>query len=782
MIKRLVKAKKDKQGAILIVVVLILALAMIFISSALILTQATRNRLYDTAMSSQARLTCTSAFEAFYQALEMQEFTDKQLEALLNDIPIGTGPNGAHTDNNQKIRMVMDGVPGMSSTDNTNSTYLDVYYPTGHQDAKDLVICEITTTIGDEVENMRVSLVPKTETDPQPPSGGFVFPVDSGHGVASTQLRFTMGLGMVDPVLEKEKEEAGEPILDNIVMIRGTSNDTTSSAVFYSDVVFASNGSTPTAANFGADSNEYKGNIVLLQNSFFDPDGSVIGKIDGDIYSVGSGNGDSNTQGTFKNTRANGWNNIHSDNVVFIGRLVQNCTGEWSELDQNFARQAITGKNLYFMKSDGTILTSVTNVNPSYTAGDNDKRGANWTSYSSGTSLSTDLTNHVNKYKSLNSSLEALPESAHVRFKNMNGDVKVISSGETLLNDEYEKIFDSNGNVISSVYHPAGEVADHDMQVLKYPLRYYGTDDETFNETDTTHTIDWSQINSKCTTGGFYWNCPAGTYRFTPGTSSTSKNTSSPRVICIDGSSDTEYRFYFSEGDYFINDIVFAVYNANPNRPVIFVLEPGANMYFGCSASSPTGGDAQFRRNDCLAGCGFISVQRDGCTTAATIANYVKDTDRCHTVDDGGEEIEYKDPDTNINPFTTAQSFNSNNPEYLTFSKYYDGRNRPCIYIYGVGGSDGTNTFCVSDSTTIEAYVGMYGGSSFRKTVSNSNSSEYKILIYGRIEADYFAGGNNSDGAMQMPYCPAPGGGAATPERYVEAKTKYQVANIVYYY
>ena len=83
MIKRLVKSKKSKKGAILVIVVLILALAMIFIASAMMLTQATRRRLYSTAYQSQARLTVTAASEVFLEALKMQEITDNDLEAIM---------------------------------------------------------------------------------------------------------------------------------------------------------------------------------------------------------------------------------------------------------------------------------------------------------------------------------------------------------------------------------------------------------------------------------------------------------------------------------------------------------------------------------------------------------------------------------------------------------------------------------------------------------------------------------------------------------------------------
>ena len=87
MIKRLAKSKKSKKGAILVIVVLILALAMIFIASAMMLTQATRRRLYSTTMQSQARLTVTAASEVFLEALKTQEITDVQIEVYKDDTP-----------------------------------------------------------------------------------------------------------------------------------------------------------------------------------------------------------------------------------------------------------------------------------------------------------------------------------------------------------------------------------------------------------------------------------------------------------------------------------------------------------------------------------------------------------------------------------------------------------------------------------------------------------------------------------------------------------------------
>ena len=121
MIKRLAKSKKSKKGAILVIVVLILALAMIFIASAMMLTQATRRRLYSTTMQSQARLTVTAASEVFLEALKTQEITDVMIEDILKKKSTPAASDAG------KIRMVVDGVPGMSETDNTNCTYVDIY-------------------------------------------------------------------------------------------------------------------------------------------------------------------------------------------------------------------------------------------------------------------------------------------------------------------------------------------------------------------------------------------------------------------------------------------------------------------------------------------------------------------------------------------------------------------------------------------------------------------------------------------------------------------------------
>ncbi|MBQ1740003.1 MAG: hypothetical protein II108_07180, partial [Clostridiales bacterium] len=82
MVKRFNKKQGSKQGIILLTVVFILAMAIIFISACMLMTRATRDRMYWKAEQSQARLTVTSAAEAFYQALEVGDFKQSALETL----------------------------------------------------------------------------------------------------------------------------------------------------------------------------------------------------------------------------------------------------------------------------------------------------------------------------------------------------------------------------------------------------------------------------------------------------------------------------------------------------------------------------------------------------------------------------------------------------------------------------------------------------------------------------------------------------------------------------
>lgn len=70
------KAKKNKGGVILVTILFIVAIAVIFITCAMLMTINTRKRLFVTAEKSQTRLTLESCAEALYRAIYFQDIKD----------------------------------------------------------------------------------------------------------------------------------------------------------------------------------------------------------------------------------------------------------------------------------------------------------------------------------------------------------------------------------------------------------------------------------------------------------------------------------------------------------------------------------------------------------------------------------------------------------------------------------------------------------------------------------------------------------------------------------
>lgn len=235
MVKRFSKKQGSKQGVILLTVVLILAMAVIFISACMVMTQATRNRLYWKAEQSQARLTVTSAAEAFYQALLVGDFQQDQL--------IGLAKKGAKdiymtaTDSTGKY------LPGMSASDEKNCTKLSLK-------AKDAACSEIyaylVTTIDGETERVKITFKVK---DKPKVYGLFNSPVDM-NGSAS-QLNFDDVGYVVD----------GSNPSDNYFILRGGAFMNNASSDIYSNMIFA--GGT---VDQKYDANIY-GDAVFLKNA-----------------------------------------------------------------------------------------------------------------------------------------------------------------------------------------------------------------------------------------------------------------------------------------------------------------------------------------------------------------------------------------------------------------------------------------------------------------------------------------------------------------------------------
>lgn len=286
MVKRFSKKQGSKQGVILLTVVLILAMAVIFISACMVMTQATRNRLYWKAEQSQARLTVTSAAEAFYQALLVGDFQQDQL--------IGLAKKGAKdiymtaTDSTGKY------LPGMSASDENNCTKLSLK-------AKDANCSEIyaylVTTIDGETERVKITFKVK---DKPKVYGLFNSPVDMNGSAA--QLNFDDVGYVVD----------GSKPSDNFFVLRGGAQMDNSSSNIYSNMIFAGGTVSEYVANI-------YGDAVFLKDA-------TISATGGDrTFSWGSG---SNVYFTSPDTVTNcfsfGDNQItlNTNNLIFANR---NC-------------------------------------------------------------------------------------------------------------------------------------------------------------------------------------------------------------------------------------------------------------------------------------------------------------------------------------------------------------------------------------------------------------------------------------------------------------------------
>ncbi len=193
------KVKGSKQGIILVMVLLIVAMAMIFISAALLLTNSTRARLYNNAESGQARLTVTAASEAMYQAIQIQEITDEELKSLAK---------GSY------LTMKVDGVAGMGgASDNCTRVHVYEKYKTEKDEiTKEEYNCQyiymdFTTTIGSSSESVQMIL-----KGPAPEDKVTLFSnvIDlAGTTGDQQQAQFNIGTG-------------GNGKDDNMVVVRGS--------------------------------------------------------------------------------------------------------------------------------------------------------------------------------------------------------------------------------------------------------------------------------------------------------------------------------------------------------------------------------------------------------------------------------------------------------------------------------------------------------------------------------------------------------------------------------
>ena len=254
--KKVMRKADDKKGVILVTVLFIIAMALLFITTALTISIASRQRVYSNAKSDQARLTVTSLAQSIWQAIYSQQIND----VMLNNLADGTSGNGSY------VTFSTDSVPGMG----TAGTEASAYFYRDDDNPKNIIECKCS--IEGRSQYYRMVLI-------QNPSEGLPSPcfnmqVELGNpGMLNA---FNFGVDASQIVFSNHKpwqlqtqyrvNPDGTPVTDNVVFFHGGEAGTFSDqggSGFYCDVI--------TDGRLYARDSVFTSNLYMVgENAIFD--------------------------------------------------------------------------------------------------------------------------------------------------------------------------------------------------------------------------------------------------------------------------------------------------------------------------------------------------------------------------------------------------------------------------------------------------------------------------------------------------------------------------------
>lgn len=365
------KTKKSKQGVVLVTILFILAIALIFIMSALMLTTATRTRLYTRAEDNQARLTVTSAAESFYQALYMQEITDGQLQKL----------------GGSKIRLVADGVPGMSAADPNNMTWAYITKETDNT-----IIINFETTIADQTECIQMVL---DYTTPPASANNFAHMLNVSNGGNINHLAIGMQVGTAGSQSAWTRKDSS----DNTLVFRGQDTNMYTDKgnnYYYSDVI--------STGSFSPINSQFYGDVVFWgENASFElsvTSGTPIGMNNNSVYFINN-----------KNSITNNYEVVSATNDA-NGKNEWIKPGSTTDAKGTIVFYSETEKTVYFgIDQNNGQSENLTYIASGVTYSGNGAPGATGTKPKVGTMDGATL-DEVNKYKNKNY-LETIVKNGH---------------------------------------------------------------------------------------------------------------------------------------------------------------------------------------------------------------------------------------------------------------------------------------------------------------------------------------------------------------------------------
>ena len=202
--KQSTRLADDKKGVILVTILFIVAVALIFITTSLMISISARQRVYSNAKSDQARLTVTSLSQSIWQAIYSQQLSDQELMGLAKG--------------NTLIRFTSADVPGMVAGSSAESTAY--FYAIESDDAGNPTKIGIECKCDIDGEVQYYTLVLKKNSGEGIPQPMFQMCVELGNPGMLNSFNFGVDASQIDGSNRARQQEYEAD--DNIIFLHGT--------------------------------------------------------------------------------------------------------------------------------------------------------------------------------------------------------------------------------------------------------------------------------------------------------------------------------------------------------------------------------------------------------------------------------------------------------------------------------------------------------------------------------------------------------------------------------
>ena len=209
----------DKKGVILVTIIFIVAMALLFITTALTISIASRQRVYANAKSDQARLTVTSLAQSIWQAIYSQQINDDMVNSLAKSGSL--------------VRFSDADVPGMIAGTSAESTAYFYVIETGLDGEPSKIGIECKCNIDGETQYYRMVLLKNVGEGV--PSPMFNLTVDIGNGGLLNSCDFGIDASQVTG--NARTQQVRYDAEDNVVFIHGNTSSDQDGSGFYTTLL-----------------------------------------------------------------------------------------------------------------------------------------------------------------------------------------------------------------------------------------------------------------------------------------------------------------------------------------------------------------------------------------------------------------------------------------------------------------------------------------------------------------------------------------------------------------